>query len=755
MTVDRGKVGMNRRRFLQVLATSTGGMLIGTRVLAQDLAWLPLELLGAEFETLGPYLRIEPDGRIFIGARAPDMGQGTHTALTRMIADEFDADWTKVSVVPMRLAVVDIDGEVRFKLGPQDARGSTSMAQGWDDMRRIGANARARMLRAAANVWRTRVADLHCEQSKVIAADGRTLAYGELAARAAAVDLDDTGISLKAPRAFDLIGQPAGDVDALAMVTGQQRYSIDRQLGDALVAVIARCPYLDGRMAHVDESAALAVPGVVKLLRIEAPDGSEPLGTAQLAAGVAVLATSTWAALMGREALKIDWQQRRWADHSSAALASAAEVALAQPTSGVVVRRDGDVDAVFADTKRTLEASYQLPFLAHVTMEPLCCLVRLNDEHVEIEAATQDPGAVLAVVQRLTGLSASAIDIRFPRMGGGFGRRLDSDHVAEAVLLAQAAGEPIKLMWTREDDLVHDLYRPFAVHHLRAALDRQGELIGWRHQLASTSKNARRGIPPGQLWMSEMYPDALPAGMIENLELLWHGLETGVGCGNWRAPGHNSLAFAVECFLDEIAHKGKRDPLELRLQLLGEPRTLPYRGFGGPTFDTGRMAKVLQLAADTIEWTHRRRNGNGLGIACHYTFGSYAAHAFEVSIRQGKLRFHRAVCAVDVGRVINPLGVDAQIAGATIDGLSAALRQAITIKHGQVQQTSLDQYRMARSADMPRKIEVITVDSERDPTGAGEVGLPSAAPALANAIFAASTVRIRRLPLLPELERLL
>jgi isoquinoline 1-oxidoreductase beta subunit len=523
--------------------------------------------------------------------------------------------------------------------------------------------------------------------------------------------------------------------------------------------VIARCPFFDGNLASHDDSAALKIPGVVKTIKLDAPDASEPLGAAPLSAGVAVLAENTWAALEGRKALKIEWQQRRFADESSAALEKQALARLDQPDGGTMLRKDGDVAAAVKQVarlpRRQVEATYVQPFLAHATMEPLACLVEITDNHVRVEAPTQDPAAAYAVVQRLTGLQGAQIELRFPRMGGGFGRRLDSDHVAEAVLLAQGAGRPVKLMWTREDDLIHDFYRPFSAQRLHATLDRRGNITSWRHQLASTPRNARRGVPAERLWQGECYPDALPAGLVPNYEMIWHELESGVPRGNWRAPAHNMTAFAVECFIDEVAHASRRDPLELRLKLLGDPRTLPYRGFGGPTLDIARMTAVLEAAAERIDWKTPRRNGHGLGIACHYTFGSYAAHAFEVSIQQGKLKIHRAVCAVDVGRAVNPLGIAAQAEGATLDGVAAALGQAITIDKGAVRQKNLRDYRIARTAAMPHDVETIVMPSAAPPTGAGEVALPSAAPALANAVFAASTVRIHRLPLLAELKRLL
>lgn len=745
----------SRRRFLKVVALSGGGLLVGMHDAGAANTGIPPALLGNAYTSLGPYLRLQADGHIFIGARTPDMGQGTHTTLTRIIADEFDADWEHVSVVPMALGVTTDRGKARFTLGEQATRGSTSTAAAWDDLRQVGASARWLIVQAAARRWKQPAASLRCQRSTVIAPGGAQLGYGELAAEAAKIALPTQAPAVKTAAQYTLIGKPAGDVDARAMVTGSQQFTIDEWPGDALVAVIARCPYLDGVLQYFDDSAAHAVHGVVQTVQLDAPTGRMPLGTAPMAAGVAVLAKTTWAALQGRKALNLHWQPRRFADESGASLQHEAMKKLADASAANVVRRDGDVDAARKQARRTIDATYQLPYLAHVTMEPLSALVELDEHHARLRIPTQDPAAAFAVVQSLTNLNGAQIDIDVPRMGGGFGRRLDNDFVAEAVLLAQAARRPVKLLWTREDDFVHDVYRPFSMQQMSATLDRKHRITSWRQHMASTSPWVGRGIPKSDLWHQQIYPDDPPAGLIANLEMLWSGLDSGAARGNYRAPGHNATAFAVQCFIDEIAHARKRDPLQLRLDLLGEPRKLPYAGFGGPEIDTGRLANVLKLVAERIEWKRRRRNGHGLGIACHFTFGSYAAHAFEVSTRQGKLVFHRAVCAVDVGRAVNPLGVQAQAEGATLDAVSAALSQSITISKGRVQQRDLKRYPMARSADLPRNVEVIVVPSAAIPTGAGEVGFPSAAPALANAIFAATTVRVRTLPILPQLQKLL
>ena len=749
----------SRRRFLKILASATGGLVVAfDGTLAQNLD-TPLPLLGMNITALGPYVRIETNGDIFIGVRAPDFGQGARTTLARIIADELDADWSRVTVLPLPLEVAVDAGHAVFPLAPQDARGSTTVRHAWRDLRQAAATARQLLLLAAQRQLRLPLASLHTHSSQVLSDDGRRLGYGQLVTAAAALKPPSPPPAPKNPDHYTLIGGIAGDVDARDIVQGQTRYTIDEHQGEMLVAVIVRCPYLDGRIVDIDDEAALKIDGVVKTLVLEPPDGDALLGTTPHGPGVAVLAENTWAALSASRELKVTWEQGSHADASSKVFESQALQRLDDDDNAQVLRVDGDVDTVARRAgnapRRRIEVTYTSPFLAHVTMEPLSCLVEITNTRVRVRAPTQDPEAAFAVIQRLTGVAPTAIELSFPRMGGGYGRRLDSDHIAEAVRVAQSVQRPVKLMWTRGDDLRHDTYRPFAVQRLDATLDRAGRIVGWRHRIAATPRNARRGVPTERLWQGECFPDALPAGLVSDYAMLWHALEAPVPCGTTRAPGHDLTAFATECFLDEIAYLVKRDPLDFRLDLIGEPRTLPYRGDGGPALDTGRLAAVLRAVAERIDWKRPRRGGQGLGIACHYSFGSYAAHAFEVSFEKGELRFHRVVCALDVGRVVNPLGVAEQAESATLDGIASAMSGAITFNEGAVVQQSLRDYRVLRGANLPRRVETILMPSSATPSSAGETGLPSAAPALANAIHAASTVRIHRLPILPELNRLL
>jgi isoquinoline 1-oxidoreductase beta subunit len=745
-----------RRRFLVVSLTASGALLLGLRpAFAAPTPGVPPELLGDDLTELGPFVRIERDNRIVIGARGCEIGQGVMTSLPMLIAEELDVEWSQVRVVQLPYGYIDTDKGPSNKYGDQGAGGSTSISDGWNDLRQAGATARWLLLQAAAKEWNLPAAQLRAEAGEVIAPDGRKLTYGALARSAASIALPDKPVALKKPEQFRIIGKPTRVADARDIVTGRSRFGIDEYSADALVAVIVRCPHLDGTLESFDDSETRKVAGVVDVIALPGPKPGEPFD-GPLASGVAVLAEHTWGALKGRELLKVKWKEGPWSAESTPALAARANELLDGKEGGTVVRHDGDVAKARKQARQFVEARYEVPFLAHATMEPPGALIEIKQDSARLVASLQSPGGASEMIARMTGLARKDIDIRMTRAGGGFGRRLENDFVAEAVLLAKAAGRPVKLMWTREDDLQHDFYRPFGVHALSATLDRRKQVTGWTHRCAATPRPYREGggrkrpINTGCL-----EADDFPAGLVANLDKTFFSVDSGMPRGWWRAPLHTFHAFAVQSFIDELAIASKQDAVALRLAMLGEPRQLPYSGHGGPHFDTGRLANVLKLCAARIGWGERRSDGHGLGIACHFTFGGYTAHAFEVSVEGRELRIHRAVCVVDVGRAVNPLGVEAQMMGGTIDGISTALHLAITVKDGQVQQKNFPDYPLLRMAQAPKSVEVQIVESGEDPVGAGEMGIPSVAPALANAVYAATTVRVRKLPLMPELMRML
>ena len=744
----------SRRRFLFVGASATGALVVGWRFAhAQN----PLPYLGAreEAQSLGPFIRIEKNGDVIIGARGTEIGQGVKTSLPMLIAEELDVDWDHVRVEQLPYGYIETDKGPSDKYGSQGAGGSDNIPSAWIELREVGATARWLLLVAASAQLNIPAGQLRTESGVVIAPDGRRLTYGQLVGVAAALDPPKEPVALKTPDQFKIIGKPTKTVDAEDIVTGRAQFGIDAYIADALFAVMLRCPHLDGSIEKVDDAEARKVSGVKDVLVIPGPKPDEPFDGV-LTAGVAVLAETTWAAIKGREKLKVEWKPGPWTSESTPALATKANEALDKNDNPVSVRKDGDFAKARKDAAFRFDARYEMPFLAHATMEPPGATIAIDKDKAILIASLQQPARASQIISNLTGIPRKAIEFRLTRAGGGFGRRLKNDFVAEATLIAKAAGKPIKLIWTRDDDLQHDFYRPFGIHAMSAAVDKNKKITGWSHRCAATPRNYRdSGMKDRPLYIGCIEPDDFPAGLVANLDKTFFPVASGMPRGWWRGPIHTFHAFAVQSFIDEIAVWTKQDAVQLRLDLLGEPRHILYEGSDKPGFDTGRLAGVLKLAAEKIGWKDKRNDGHGLGIACHFTFGGYAAHAFEVSVQGKDLLIHRALCAVDVGRVVNPLGVEAQMMGATIDGISTALNLAVTVKEGQVQQHNFPDYPLLHMAQAPQSVEVHIVDSTEEPSGAGEMGIPSAAPALANAVYAATTVRVRKLPLMPELMRML
>jgi isoquinoline 1-oxidoreductase beta subunit len=459
-----------------------------------------------------------------------------------------------------------------------------------------------------------------------------------------------------------------------------------------------------------------------------------------------VVADNTWAALQARKALKIEWQPGKWSEGSSRVLEQQCRTLVASGEGVQKGRSDGDMAAAWAGAATRVEADYRSPFLAHATMEPPGAVIEIKGDRVKLIASLQSPGGASRMINEMTGIPRLGIDIELPRSGGGFGRRLENDFVAEALIVAQAVQRPVKLVWTREDDLRNDFYRPFGIQRLRAAADRHGRITGWWHRVAATSRKYRSGMDAEPDWVGTLDVDGFPANCVPNYLAEFIDVPFGLARGWWRAPLHTFAAFPTQCFVDEVAVALGRDPLELRLEMLGAARDLEYREHGGPVFNTGRLAAVLREAAGRIDYGRRRPAGRGVGLAAHFTFGGYTAHAFEVSSSAGHWQIEHCICVTDVGQVVNPAGVHAQLMGGTVDGISTALGLEITVEGGRVQQSNFDGYPLLRLPDAPR-VETHILPSTMSPCGAGEMGIPGAAPALANAIFAATGRRLRDLPL--------
>ena len=733
---------VSRRGFLESIF-SAGALVLSAKV-------LPEGVLEGAATTFSPsvYLGIEPSGTVVIVAHRSEMGTGIRSVLPAIVADELEADWKHVKV---EQAIGD------KKFGDQNTDGSCSIRDFYTTVRQQAAAARQMLVDTAASKWNVPASECKAENSFVVHTSGKKIGYGEIVAGGVTASPRKTeDVVLKKPSEFRYIGKPMPTVDLDAHVTGKGVFGYDAKMPGMVYASIERPPVLGGKVKSVDDSGARAVKGVVDVVQLE---GFKPPthGFFQLG-GVAVIADNTWTAMQARKKLKIEWDLGPNASYESAAYKKQLQDTARQPQK--VVRNVGDVDAAFGKAAKTIEAEYYAPMLAHAPMEPPAAVAEFKDGKVVAHAATQNPQAVQETVAAALGIKETDVTCHVTLLGGGFGRKSKPDYVAEAALLSKKVGKPVKVLWSREDDLKFDFYHSVAAMYMKASLDGSGKPEAWLQRsvfpsIASTfDSRAEYGAPFEMMMGWSNVPFQIPNHRAENGPAKHH-----VRIGWMRSVSNIYHAFAVHSFIDELAAAANRDRVEYLLELIGEPTKYNASASGLKAiaagdkadrfpFDSGRLRKVIEVAAEKSGWKQKKPGkGRALGIAAHWSFYTYVAAVADVEVLAGnKIRIHRVDLAVDPGMIINPDRVKAQFEGAAVFGTSIALMGEVTAADGKIVQSNFHNYRVARIGEAPRETHVHIVESSEAPAGVGEPGVPPIAPAICNAIFAATGKRVRELP---------
>ncbi len=702
----------SRRDFLVGTGAAAAGLVIGF--------YLPhSSSRGRGEEEFAPnaYLRISPNNNVTVVVARSEMGQGVYTALPMILAEELEADWTKISVEQAGASTL---------YGDQTTGGSASVRTTWDPMRKAGAAAREMLITAAALQWSVPRAECKAEHGTVVHSSGKRLSYGELATKAAQLPVP-TDPPLKSSKDYKLVGTRLPRIETSSKVNGGASYGIDFRLPDMHYGCIARCPVFGGKVAKFDDAEARKVAGVSYVGK---------LGDS----AVAVVANGTWAAMEGRRLLNVTWDEGANKDLNSAAISEQLKQASAS-TKPVSLFSVGDPAKV---SGRRIQAAYELPFMAHAPLEPGNATARYQGSTCEIWAPTQVPQDVRDSVAQAVGLAPERVKVNVLLIGGGFGRRLEHDYAVEAALLSKAIQAPVKVVWTREDDMRNSTYRPASLHLLSAVVDGQGYPLAFTHRLVAPSISGQKGSPLEGGVDPDLKDEAGFIYPIPNVSLEYVNVQTPVPLGWMRSVYALQAAFASESFMDELAHAAGKDPLEFRMHLLAADREIQYFDM---RWRTDRLRGALKLAAEKAGWGKPLPAGHYRGVAAFGSFSSYAAEVVEISMEGDRPRVHRVVAAVDCGQIVNPTILEQQIQGAVIYGLTNALQARITIDKGRVVQGNFDDYPPIRMNEAPQ-VEAYYVESTEAPSGVGEPPVPPLAPALCNAIFAASRKRIRSLPLL-------
>lgn len=715
----------SRRDFLKAGAAAGGGLLLTLTLPSLSKAAAAGEGGAA---VLNAYVHIAPDNIITIMSKNPEIGQGVKTMLPMLIAEELDADWKQVRIEQAPLNPAEY--------GRQFAGGSLSTPQNWEPLRKAGAAARHMLVTAAAEQWNVPASQCTTASGQVLhKASGRSAAYGALATAAARVPVPALDkVTLKDPKDFKIIGRSIRGVDSPKIVKGEPLFGIDVDVPGMLHAVFRKCPVFGGKVASANLDDIKKMPGVRAAFIVEG--GRDLQG---LLSGVAIVADGHWRAEKARQKLQVTWDEGPTRAQSTEDFArKAGELGRQAPAWNL--RQDGDVAAALNSAAKVVEADYSYPFIAHAPLEPMNCTAHVQGDSVTLWAPTQNPGPGRTLVAQTLGLPENKVTVNMTRCGGGFGRRLNSDFMAEAAWISKVAGAPVKLVWNRTDDLQHDFYRPAGWHFLKGGLDESGKPVAWQQHFVSFGNDRQFARS------ANMEATTFPAGRVPNLSFGVSLMPFGIPTGPLRAPGSNALAFVFQSFLDEMAHAAGKDPLQFQIDLLGKDEMLPGRGRG---FNTARARGVLEKVRDVSGWGKGSLPARtGRGVAFYYSHLGYFAEVVEAAVaNDGQIKINKVWAAGDIGsHVINPIAAMNMAQGAVLDGLGEALNQKITIKDGRVAEENFDSFQLLRLEQAP-PVEVHFITTNNPPTGLGEPPLPPAIPALCNAIFAATGKRIRSLPI--------
>ena len=725
---------LSRRGFIKLTGLAGGGLVLAVSLPQSARRALAQPSGGTPFEA-NPYVQIEPSGRIVLFAKNPEVGQGVKTSLPMIVAEELDVDWQQVEV---RQSEIDA-----ARYGPQFAGGSLSIPMNYETLRRAGATARAMLVAAAAETWNVPAAELTTEAGSVRhAASNRRATYGELADVAATLPVPDAAsVTLKPKQSFRLLGKRVTGVDNLKLVRGEPLFGIDQRVPDMLYAAFAKAPAIGARAISANLDHVRTLRGV-KSAFIVAHQGDplafNPAGAAVLS-GVAIVADSTWNALQAKKALEVRWDEAQ-ASKDSWKGAVAEATALATKAPAQVLGEGGNVEAAFASGK-TVEAFYTYHYVSHADLEPQNCTAWFKGDSIEIWAPTQTPQNAVDAVAALLGLPKEKVTLHQLRGGGGFGRRLANDSVCEAALISkQAGGVPVKVQWTREDDMAFDYYRPGGFQALKAAVDGAGKLTAWQNHFITFTMDGKAPVSAATIDRTEF-----PANVVANQRMSQSMIPSRIPTGPWRAPGSNVIAFCTQSFLHECAVAANRDYVDFLVEVMGEPRATGGGPFGGG-LHTGRAVNVIKAVAERAAWGRTLPRGRGLGLAFHFSHQGHFAEVAEVSVDASKkITVHKVWVVADIGPIVNLSSAENQCQGSVVDALSTAMGLKITFENGRAEQTNFHEYPIVRIDKAP-EIDVHFLDTDYPPTGCGEPAFPPAAPAIANAIFAATGQRVRTLP---------